>query len=66
MTKSNVIYLAEKCPNLGAIIFSTSGYKDIIRIEANGDIYVKGKLIENDKELVDGFREFLLLAGFNK
>lgn len=28
----------------------------------NGDIYVKGKLVENDKEVVDGMREFLRLS----
>ena len=33
--------------------------QEIIRLNANGDIYVKGKLIENDKELVDAMREFL-------
>lgn len=33
--------------------------KELMRICANGDIFVKGKLIENDKEVVDGLREFL-------
>jgi hypothetical protein len=31
----------------------------IIELKANGDIYVKGNLIENDKEVVDAMREFL-------
>ena len=31
----------------------------IIELKSNGDIYVKGNLIENDKELVDAMREFL-------
>ena len=31
----------------------------IITLHGNGDIFVKGKLIENDLELVDGLREFL-------
>jgi len=31
----------------------------IIRLETNGDIFVKGKLVENDKEVVDGMRELL-------
>ncbi len=31
----------------------------IITLRGNGDIFVKGKLIENDLELVDGLREFL-------
>lgn len=34
----------------------------IIKLCTNGDIFVKSKLIENDKELVDGMREFLLKA----
>ena len=33
--------------------------QEILKFEENGDIYVKGKLIENDKEVVDGMREFL-------
>jgi len=31
----------------------------ILKLCANGDIFVKGKLIENDKELVDALREFI-------
>ena len=31
----------------------------IITLRGDGDIFVKGKLIENDLELVDGLREFL-------
>jgi len=34
----------------------------IIKLCANGDIFVKGKLIENDLELVEGMREFLKKA----
>lgn len=42
------------------IWFNVKGYdKPIIELKENGDIFVKGKLIENDKELVDGMREFL-------
>lgn len=33
--------------------------KSILEFKENGDIFVKGKLVENDKEVVDGFREFL-------
>jgi hypothetical protein len=36
---------------------------EVIKFDYNGDIYVKGKLIENDKELVDAFREFLTQTG---
>ena len=34
----------------------------IIELKSNGDIYVKGNLIENDKEVVDAMREFLSKA----
>lgn len=32
---------------------------EILRFENDGSIYVHGKLIENDKQVVDGFIEFL-------
>jgi hypothetical protein len=32
---------------------------EIIKLCENGDIFVKGKLVENDLEVVEGFREFL-------
>lgn len=35
---------------------------EIMRLEANGDIYVHGKLVENDKQVVDGIREWLKRA----
>jgi hypothetical protein len=34
----------------------------VLELKANGDILVRGKLIENDKELVDGLREWFRLA----
>lgn len=33
--------------------------EEVLRFEPNGDIYVRGKLTENDKEVVEGLREFL-------
>ena len=42
----------------GDIIFFSEG-KEIVRFSHNGDIYVHEKLIENDKQLVDGLREWL-------
>lgn len=45
-----------------SINFMVGGQK-IICLESNGDIYVKGKLVENDKEVVDGMRELLMLSG---
>jgi hypothetical protein len=40
--------------------------KEILKLCQNGDIFVKGKLAENDKEVVDALREFLLSQGFLK
>jgi len=34
----------------------------IIKLCSNGDIFVKGKLVENDLEVVEGMREFLKQA----
>lgn len=31
----------------------------IIELRPDGDIFIKGKLAENDKEVVEGMREFL-------
>lgn len=31
----------------------------IIKLCPNGDIFVKGKLVENDIEVVEGMREFI-------
>ena len=36
-----------------------NGTKELLRFCENGDIFVNGKLVENDKEVVDGLREFL-------
>ncbi|MDF9525013.1 hypothetical protein P5815_31440 [Bacillus cereus] len=38
------------------------GSQEVIVLKSNGDIHVKGKLVENDKEVVDGLRELLKLA----
>ena len=31
----------------------------VLKLEENGDIYVRGKLVENDKDVVDALRDFL-------
>ena len=41
-------------------------YKEILKLCENGDIFVKGKLAENDKEVVDALREFLKVQGLLK
>ncbi|MEF8682015.1 UNVERIFIED_CONTAM: hypothetical protein ORM23_18270 [Bacillus cereus] len=48
-----------------SIIFNAGG-KEILSLKSNGDIYVKGNLIENDKEVVDGMRELLGLSSGGK
>ena len=45
------------------IDFNTAGLQ-LIKLCDNGDIFVKGKLIENDKEVVDAMREFLKTQGY--
>jgi hypothetical protein len=44
-----------------SIVISTSkaGEPNTLEFRDNGDIFVHGKLIENDKEIVEGFRTFL-------
>lgn len=46
------------------IQFFTNENNEIIKLCDNGDIFVKGKLIENDKEVVDAMREFLKTQGY--
>lgn len=38
------------------------GEQEMTSLKSNGDIFVKGKLVENDKEVVDGMRELLGLG----
>ena len=45
-------------PQSGEITF-TCGTIEMIKLTDSGDIFVKGKLIENDKEVIEGMREFL-------
>lgn len=41
------------------VVFVGRGGQEVIRIEGNGDIYVKGNLIENDVEVVEGMRDLI-------
>lgn len=38
---------------------------EILKLCPNGDIFVKGRLAENDKEVVDAFKEWLNSQGFS-
>lgn len=47
-----------------SLVFHIAG-QEMIRLAGDGNIYVKGKLVENDKEVVRGLRHFLIGLGFN-
>jgi cytosine/adenosine deaminase-related metal-dependent hydrolase len=46
------------------IVFFSNDAEEILRLCDNGDIYVHGHLAENDKDVVDGLREFLKKSGY--
>lgn len=48
-------------PPAGDMILYAAG-REMIRLTSNGDIYVKGRLVTNDVDVVDGMRELLRLA----
>ena len=54
--KIDIVLKSEAEPD---IIFYVNDNKEILKLCPNGDIFVKGKLAENDKEVVDAMREFL-------
>lgn len=43
----------------GQITFSIPSCSEILVLKQNGDIFVKGRLAENDKEVYLALREFL-------
>lgn len=51
-------------PPAPTIHFKGADDIEIMRLEPNGDIYVHEKLVENDKQVVDGMRHFLLSHGY--
>lgn len=57
--QSNVVRLPLK---QGEIVFRI-GDEELIRFVPNGDIYVHGRLIDHDMDLVDGFRSWLKRCG---
>jgi len=46
--------------------YTSNNIEPIILLKNNGDIFIKGKLIENDIELVNALREFLKERGYLK
>lgn len=55
--------IARLSPEHPVLVFSGYGH-EILRLEPNGDIYVKNELVENDKDVVHGLRMFLASQGF--
>ena len=49
-------------PQPNKINFVAAG-ESILTLGPNGDIFVKGKLVKNDLEVVDAMREFLVKSG---
>jgi hypothetical protein len=48
------------------IVFRVRDDEEILKLDANGDIYVRGELAENDKQVVDALREYLRGVGYLK
>ena len=53
----------------GCIAFHTGSApgqdaEEVLRFEPGGDIYIRGKLVENDKDVVEGIRAFLRDSGY--
>lgn len=59
MTSSGYSGYVEGEEPKGDITFYVENALEILTLKSNGDILVKGKLIENDKEVVDALREFI-------
>lgn len=61
--KNNNIIESNESEN-NTFIFLKKDSTEILKLCGNGDILVKGKLVENDKEVVDAMREFLKSFSF--
>lgn len=60
MSEENVEYLSIRdIQEEEPIVTISCGNIEMMRFCPNGDIFVKGKLTTNDKEVVDMFREWL-------
>lgn len=51
----NIEYKILDIERNGSITFGDN----TLKLESNGDIYIHGRLVENDKEVVNAIREFL-------
>ena len=45
--------------------YSNESQNEILKLCENGDIFVNGRLAENDKEVVSALKEWLNSQGFN-
>jgi hypothetical protein len=61
---NNVMFDSIKPIEPTFIIFKGKDNLEILKLEPNGDIFVKGRLVENDKQVVEGMRSFLLSNGY--
>lgn len=55
-SKCTELVLPEGCPKEGNVVL---GKNNLLIFAQNGNVYVNGKLVTNDEEIVDGMREFL-------
>lgn len=61
---SGITDIASECQQDNSIKFFTGKTEPIMEFKQNGDIIIRGKLVENDKEVVDAMREFLKSTGY--
>lgn len=61
LTYDNIIYLFDY-ERKGDVVFVAEGV-NLLELRANGDILVKGKLVENDRAVVKGMRDLLRASG---
>jgi hypothetical protein len=65
-TNNHLLYFDVDNPNYGNISFNTPKYGEVIKVCNNGDIFIKGRLVTNDMEVVDGIKEFFFMARAEK
>jgi hypothetical protein len=58
-SKTNLMTSPLLISEQNVVFLKNNGTKELLKLCQNGDIFVNGKLVENDKEVVDGLREFL-------
>jgi hypothetical protein len=57
--RNTELVLPEGCPKDGNVAL---GKDNLLIFAKNGNVYFKGRLLDNDKEIVNGMREFLNLS----